>query len=82
VSQVREVSIQILPNTTGLTEALDRAAQIVQAFGVSVRKASMELWWHNRILFADTEKERRMIRREYARATRKPALIHNGRKPR
>jgi len=81
MSQIREVSVQIFPDITGLTAALDRASQTVRAFGDSVRKASMELWWQNRILFADTEKERRLIRRDNARATRKPALIHDGRKP-
>jgi hypothetical protein len=81
MSQIGEIHVEILPDLSGVTAAFERASQAMASIGAAYWRASMDLWWKNRILFADTEKERRLIRREYSRATRKPALIHNGKKP-
>ena len=63
-------------------------ARTVSELSASLRRASQRmaeqnrrLSWNLRILFADTERERRYIRRDMAREYRRPSLIHNGGKP-
>lgn len=82
MSQVREVSIRIMPDLTKFTEAFARVTAAFRSCGEAMNKAAQETHWKVRIILAETEKERRLIRRDYARETRKPSLIHNGRKPR
>ena len=75
------VHVRIVPDLSRLVTAFEVLASQVRRASEAMRKESVELWWQNRIIFADTKKERRLIQREYARATRRPSLIHKGRKP-
>ena len=69
------------PDFARIAEGMERMHAAVKRATAQIQRNAMHIYWQNRILFADTEKERRLIRREYARATRRPALIHKGRKP-
>ncbi|MCO4257392.1 hypothetical protein [Pseudarthrobacter cellobiosi] len=64
-----------------LAAAVAKVAAAVRESSERLAEQSRRIAWNLQIIFADTERERRRIRRDMARAYRKPALIHRGGKP-
>jgi hypothetical protein len=64
-----------------MLESLDEFAAGLRAVSEAAGWANRATRWDLRIAFADTEKQRRRLRRDRAREYRRPALIHKGGKP-
>ena len=67
-----------------MSEQLAETQQGMERFAKAVVKlgSALKLMAHQmNLAFARNEKLRRRLRRDYARANRRPALIHKGRKP-
>ncbi|GLU58592.1 hypothetical protein [Paenarthrobacter ureafaciens] len=77
-----ELRVEIMPDTSGLVQAFERVAEATKQYGRTLQTASEKAGLNLRLAFADTAKERRLILRDYARAHRRPALIHKGKKAR
>lgn len=75
------MSITPYPSFEAAFEAVRTATDANAAAMRVVAEHARRLSWSLKIAFAETPRDARRARRDMARAYRRPALIHKGRKP-